>query len=73
MVQMIQFFHMQGDPFHILSNVLNSKIFSIVLIQLLIELLMRSSIKNFIDYIFSNMSNFNLSTEQHIFQTISYL
>ena len=37
MVQIIQFLHMQGDPFHFLSNVLNSEIFSIVLIQLLIE------------------------------------
>ena len=37
MVQMIQFLHMQGDPFHLLSNVLNSEIFSIVLIPLLIE------------------------------------
>ena len=32
MVQMMQFLHMQGDPFHFLSNVLNSEIFSIVLI-----------------------------------------
>ena len=37
MVEMIQFLHMQGDPFHFLSNVLNSEIFSIVLIPLLIE------------------------------------
>ena len=37
MVQMIQFLHMQGDPFHFLSSVLNSEIFSIVLIPLLIE------------------------------------
>ena len=34
---MMQFLHMQGDPFHFLSNVLNSEIFSIVLIPLLIE------------------------------------
>ena len=34
---MVQFLHMQGDPFHFLSNVLNSEIFSIVLIPLLIE------------------------------------
>ena len=34
---MIQFLHMQGDPFHFLSNVLNSEIFSVVLIPLLIE------------------------------------
>ena len=38
MVQMMQFLHMQGDPFHFLSNVLNSEIFSIVLIPLLIEM-----------------------------------
>ena len=37
MVQMMQFLHMQGDPFHFLCNVLNSEIFSIVLIPLLIE------------------------------------
>ena len=37
MVQMMQFLHMQGDPFHFLSNVLNSEIFSIALIPLLIE------------------------------------
>ena len=37
MVQMMQFLHMQGDPFHFLSNVLNSEIFSIVLIPLLID------------------------------------
>ena len=37
MVQIMQFLHMQGDPFHFLSNVLNSEIFSIVLIPLLIE------------------------------------
>ena len=39
MVQMMQFLHMQGDPFHFLSNVLNSEIFStsLVLIPLLIE------------------------------------
>ena len=35
MVQMMQYLHMQGDPFHFLSNVLNSEIFSIVLIPLL--------------------------------------
>ena len=34
---MIQFLHMQGDPFHFLINILNSEIFSIVLIPLLIE------------------------------------
>ena len=34
---MMQFLHMQGDTFHFLSNVLNSEIFSIVLIPLLIE------------------------------------
>ena len=37
MVQIIQILHMQGDPFHFLINVLNSEIFSIVLIPLLIE------------------------------------
>ena len=37
MVQIMQFLHMQGDLFHFLSNVLNSEIFSIVLIPLLIE------------------------------------
>ena len=37
MVQMIQFLHMQGVPFHFLSNVLNSEMFSVVLIPLLIE------------------------------------
>ena len=37
MVQMMQFLHMQGDLFHFLINVLNSEIFSIVLIPLLIE------------------------------------
>ena len=37
MVQMMQFLHMQGDAFHFFSNVLNSEIFSIVLIPLLIE------------------------------------
>ena len=37
MVEMIPFLHMQGDPFHFLSNVLNSEIFSIVFIPLLIE------------------------------------
>ena len=36
MVQIMQFLHMQGDPFHFLSNVLHSEIFSIVLIPLLI-------------------------------------
>ena len=34
---MIQFLHMQGVPFHFLGNLLNSEIFSIVLIPLLIE------------------------------------
>ena len=34
---MIQFLHMQGVPFHFLSNVLNSEIFSVVLIPFLIE------------------------------------
>ena len=38
MAQMVQFLHLQGVPFHFLSNVLNSEIFSIVLIPLLIEL-----------------------------------
>ena len=49
MVQMIQFLHMQGGPFHFLSNVLNSEIFSIVLIPLLIEFhnLSSSYIKHF--------------------------
>ena len=37
MVQIIQFLHMQGVPFHFLSNVINSEIFSVVLISLLIE------------------------------------
>ena len=37
MVQIIQFLHMQGFPFHFLSNVLNSEIFPVVLIPLLIE------------------------------------
>ena len=37
MVQMKQFLAMQGVPFHFLSNVLNSEIFSVVLIPLLIE------------------------------------
>ena len=37
MVQMIQFLHMQGDPFHFLNSVLNTEIFFIVLIPLLIE------------------------------------
>ena len=37
MVQMIQFLHMQGVPFHFLSYVLNSEIFAVVLIPLLIE------------------------------------
>ena len=36
MVQMMQFLHMQGDPFKFLSNVLNSEIFS-CFIPLLIE------------------------------------
>ena len=50
MVQMMQFLHMQGDPFHFLSNVLNSEIFSIVLILLLIEFhnLAPSYIKHFL-------------------------
>ena len=50
MVQMMQFLHMQGDPFHFLSNVLNSEIFSIVLIPLLIEFhnLTPSYIKHFL-------------------------
>ena len=47
MVQMMQFLHMQGDPFHFLSNVLNSEIFSIVFISLLIEFLAPSYIKHF--------------------------
>ena len=49
MVQMMQFLHMQGDPFHFLSNVLNFEIFSIVLIPLLIEFnnLAPSYIKHF--------------------------
>ena len=37
MVQIIQFLHMQGVSFHFLSNVLNSEIFSMVMIPLLIE------------------------------------
>ena len=37
MMQMIQFLHMQGDPFHFCSNVLNSEIVSIVVKPLLIE------------------------------------
>ena len=46
---MIQFLHMQGVPFHFLSNVLNSEIFSVVLIPLLIEFhnLAPSYIKHF--------------------------
>ena len=46
---MIQFLHMQGVPLHFLSNVLNSEIFSVVLIPLLIELhnLAPSYIKHF--------------------------
>ena len=50
MVQMKQFLHMQGDPFHFLMNVLNSEIFSIVLIPLLIEFhnLAPSYIKHFL-------------------------
>ena len=50
MVQIMQFLHMQGDPFHFLSNVLNSEIFSIVLIPLLIEFhnLAPSYIKTFL-------------------------
>ena len=49
MVQMIQFLHMQGVPFHFLSNVLNSEIFSVALIPLLIEFhkLASSYIKHF--------------------------
>ena len=34
MVQIIQFLHVQGVPFHFLSNVVNSDIFSVVLIPL---------------------------------------
>ena len=37
MLQMIQFSHKQGVPYHFLSNVLNHELFSIVLIPLLIE------------------------------------
>ena len=37
MVQILQFLHMQGVPFHFLSNVLNFEIFSVVLTPLLIE------------------------------------
>ena len=37
MAQMIHVLHIQGDLFHFLSNVLNSEIFFIVLIPLLIE------------------------------------
>ena len=37
MMQMIQFLYMQGDPFHFCSNVLNSEIFSIVVIPLIVE------------------------------------
>ena len=50
MVQIIQFLHMQGVPFHFLSNVLNSEIFSVVLIPLLIEFhnLAPSYIKHFL-------------------------
>ena len=53
MVQMMQFLHMQGDPFHFLSNVLNSEIFSIVLIPLLIEFhnLAPSYIKHFLPWV----------------------
>ena len=49
MVQMIHFLHMQGGPFHFLSNILKSEIFSIVLIPLLIEFhnLAPSHIKHF--------------------------
>ena len=52
MVQMIQFLHMQGVPFHFLSNVLNSEIFSVVLIPLLIEFhnLAPSYIQLFFEY-----------------------
>ena len=52
---MMQFLHMQGDPFHFLSNVLNSKIFSIVLIPLLIEFHNLNS--TFIHKIFFTTSN----------------
>ena len=50
MVQMIQFLHMKGDPFHFLINGLNSEIFSIILIPLLIEFhnLAPSYIKHFL-------------------------
>ena len=50
MVQIMQFLHMQGDPFYFLSNILNSEIFSIVLIPLLIEFhnLAPSYIKHFL-------------------------
>ena len=52
MVQIIQFLHMQGDPFHFLSNVLNSEIFSVVLIPLLIEFhnLVQSVVISRLDY-----------------------
>ena len=50
MVQMIPFLHMHGVPFYFLSNVLNSEIFSVVLIPLLIEFhnLTPSYIKHFL-------------------------
>ena len=49
----MQFLHMKRDPFHILSNVLNSEIFSIVLIPLLIEFhnLAPSYIKHFLPWV----------------------
>ena len=54
----MQFLHMQGDLFHFLSSVVNSEIFSNVLIPLLIEFhnLAPSYIKHF--FVMSNRIKF---------------
>ena len=51
---MVQFLHMQGVSFHFLSNVLNSEIFPVALVPLLIEFhnLAPSHIKHFLPLVF---------------------
>ena len=59
MVQITQFLHMQRVPFHFLSNVLNSEIFSVVLTPLLIEF--HNLAPSYIEHFCHEYSHYNLA------------
>ena len=72
MVQIMQFLHMQGDPFHFLSNVLNFEIFSIVLIPLIIISLFAHS-ETMIVSIEHSKTHSKYKYNKYIQQYITYL